>query len=77
MGTRGPIGFPDKVHQLHGTSPRSARRGTPASLKMRPSAPEAPAWLDKAAVAEWQRLVPELDRQGVVAVVDQPILAAY
>ncbi len=77
MGTRGPVGYSDTIHQLHGTKPRSARRGTSASVKLRPSAPEPPAWLDRAAAAEWRKLVPELDRQGVVAVVDQPILAAY
>jgi len=77
MGARGPMGFPDSVHQLHGTRPRSARHGTPASVKLRPSAPEAPGWLDDAARGVWDKLVPELDRQGIVAVVDQPTLSAY
>ncbi len=77
MGARGPVGFPDKVHELHGTRPRSTRRGAAASVKLAPAAPAPPEWLSEAARAEWQRLVPELDRQGLVAVVDQPILAAY
>lgn len=78
MGTRGPVGFSDKVHALHGTRPRSARDAERAAqLKLRPMAPDAPAWLNEAARAEWAKLVPELDRQGVVAVVDQPVLGAY
>ncbi len=77
MGARGPIGLPDKVHELHGTRPRSTRRGAAASVKLAPAAPAPPEWLSEAARAEWAKLVPELDRQGLVAAIDQGVLSAY
>ncbi|MFD0344019.1 phage terminase small subunit P27 family [Streptomyces sp. NPDC127117] len=39
--------------------------------------PEAPDWLDEEAVAEWGRIVPELDRLGVLALVDRAALSTY
>ncbi len=44
---------------------------------MKPAAPEPPAWLDSEAEAEWRRVVPELDAQGIVSGVDRAILASY
>ena len=44
----------------------------------RPSGiPECPSHLDKVAHAEWNRLVPELTRLGLLTSVDRAALAAY
>jgi P27 family predicted phage terminase small subunit len=39
--------------------------------------PDAPEWLDAEALAEWDRIVPDLDRLGVLAKVDRAALATY
>lgn len=36
-----------------------------------------PAWLSREAKAKWRRIVPELDRLGLLSVVDEPILTAF
>lgn len=39
--------------------------------------PACPKWLDDEAVAEWERIVPELERLGMLATIDRAELAAY
>lgn len=39
--------------------------------------PVCPSWLDVAAKAKWRALVPELDRLGLLTIVDGDTLAAY
>jgi P27 family predicted phage terminase small subunit len=41
------------------------------------SAPPAPGWLPDEARAEWERVVPELDRLGLLKSIDRAALAAY
>ncbi len=78
MGTRGPAGFSDNVHRLRGTVPHAMRGAVkPAPVKLRPKAPEPPAWLDDEARSEWDRVLPTLDEQGLVSVVDRGILISY
>lgn len=38
---------------------------------------ECPTWLDRAAKKEWRRLVPELERLGLLTMVDLADLAGY
>ncbi len=45
--------------------------------KPRPIAPKCPSWLDKEAKREWKRVAPELERLGLLTVVDGAALAAY
>jgi len=45
--------------------------------KPKVGAPSAPDWLDKAARAEWERIVPELDAIGLLTKVDGFVLGAY
>lgn len=40
-------------------------------------APECPEWMAGDALAEWNRIVPELDRLGVLTCVDGGVLEAY
>lgn len=42
-----------------------------------PGAPQPPEWLSAEALAEWGRLVPELDRLGLLAKVDRAALVVY
>ena len=41
------------------------------------SAPPAPEWLPVEARAEWDRVVPEMDRLGILKRIDRAALAAY
>lgn len=78
MGARGPVGLPPNVHRMRGTVAHADRGGAPtAPIKLRPSTPEPPDWLDAEAAAEWSRVVPELDAQGLLATVDRAILTNY
>lgn len=74
MGTRGPVPQPDNVRSLRGNP---GGHHAPARVKARPSAPNAPDWLDREAKAEWRRVVPELDRIGVLSTIDRAALSAY
>lgn len=42
-----------------------------------PTAPNCPTWLSQEAKAEWRRVVPELDRIGMLSRVDRAALTAY
>lgn len=73
MGRHGPVPMPDNVRALRGTIDRQL----PRRLKLPPKAPAAPTWLDREAKAEWNRVVPSLERMGVLATVDRAVLATY
>ena len=45
--------------------------------KPRPVSPKRPAWLTGEARREWERLVPELSRLGLLTIVDGAALAGY
>lgn len=45
--------------------------------KPKPIAPKCPAWLHKDAKREWKRIAPELERLGLLSVVDMAALATY
>ena len=63
MGTRGPPPTPTKILAMRG-SWRAGRN--PAEPRPEPGRPRCPKWLDTDAKAAWRRLVPQLDRMGVV-----------
>ncbi|URM90407.1 phage terminase small subunit P27 family [Streptomyces sp. MRC013] len=74
MGVRGPVPQPDTVRALRGNP---GGRPAPKRVTATPGAPSAPSWLDTEARAEWRRIVPELDRLGVLAKVDRAALSTY
>ena len=45
--------------------------------KPRPVNPTQPDWLLREAKAEWRRVVPELERMGLLTTVDRAALATY
>ncbi len=75
MGRRGPKPANPRLRVLSGKSPFRPGRGEPPLPRR--GIPECPDFLDEAAKAKWQSLVPELDRLGLLTVVDGDTLAAY
>ncbi|MFC5993541.1 phage terminase small subunit P27 family [Pseudonocardia hispaniensis] len=74
MGARGPLPQPTNVRFLRGNP---GRRAGSNPVKTAPAAPNPPERLDREARAEWRRIVPELDRLGVLGKVDRAALAMY
>jgi P27 family predicted phage terminase small subunit len=74
MGRRGPAPTPTERLKLAGSWRANHRTGEPKPTVGRP---RCPAWLDKAAKAKWRALVPELERLGLLTVIDGDALAAY
>lgn len=71
MGSRGPIPLDPKIASLMG-----ARQRKPG-LKIPPKAPSMPVFLGPAARREWRRVVPELERLGIIGELDRAALACY
>jgi P27 family predicted phage terminase small subunit len=71
--------MPDNVRRIRGTKPlRDAETGEKVRrLVLPPVAPKPPAGLSQKAAAEWRRVVPELERAGVLATIDRGVLTAY
>lgn len=67
---------PDALRDLHGSTTRPHHRSRPEP-KYAVEAPKPPKSLSAAARAEWNRIVPELVKQRLVAVVDLAVLASY
>jgi P27 family predicted phage terminase small subunit len=75
MGKRGPPPKPSEVKKLEGTyrKDRVARN----EFKPTPGTPDRPADLDPVACAEWDRVVPELIKAGLLTMVDGAVLEGY
>lgn len=73
MGQRGPKPKHPALKLVGGRGAAPGRK----TGRVRKGAPSRPAWLVGEAAAEWDRLAPELDAAGLLAVVDTGILAAY
>ena len=70
MGSRGPIGDRPEVRRLKGVTETVEPRP-------RPVVPTCPRYLNKIARREWRRIVPELDRLGMLTAVDGAALESY
>lgn len=66
---------PVSLHSLEGTGRPSRQNGN--TPRPRPTAPTCPSWLDKEAKAEWGRVGPELERLGLLTVLDRAAFAIY
>jgi P27 family predicted phage terminase small subunit len=65
---------PNALRVLEGKPGHRPLRPEP---KPRPVAPKCPAWLLLEAKREWRRVAPELERLGLLTVVDGTALAGY
>lgn len=65
---------PDHLRVITGGRDRPAESAPPA---LDPATPECPEHLNPAARAEWCRIVPELVKAGLLAVIDRAALALY
>lgn len=71
----GPPKTPTALRVLKGNpSRRPLPKDEPTPAK---GAPGCPTWLDREGAAEWKRIVPALDKIGMLAQVDRASLAAY
>lgn len=75
MGLRGPTPKPTAIRILEGNpSRRPIRNNEPKPEQVTPI---CPSWLDKDGRAEWHRVVPQLEKMGVLAKIDRGALALY
>lgn len=74
MGRRGPIAA--AVANPGGTV-TPLRGDVAAPLTLPRSRPNPPTWLGREAAAEWRRVVPELDRRGILNKVDRATLTMW
>lgn len=75
MGERGPKKKPTKLELLQGRpGRRPINRKEPSP---RAKAPRRPRWLSATAKAEWDAIAPELERIGLLTLVDGASFAAY
>lgn len=70
----GPPPKPSKLTELRGNPSKRKITREPEPPQ---GAPRPPADLTGEALAEWNRVVPELDRLGLVTVIDRAYLVAY
>lgn len=77
MGARGPKPKPAALKLLAGNPGKRPIGAPQRGRRVTKGAPDRPAELTGEAAAEWDRLAPELDVAGLLAVTDRGILAAY
>jgi P27 family predicted phage terminase small subunit len=73
MGSRGPLPKSPAL-RIAGRAGSAAAKPTAAFV---PGIPVRPKWLAGEARAEWDRIVPDLDAAGQLAVTDRAALVAY
>lgn len=73
MGQRGPIMSREGVRGQK----RIAATGSMGEPKPRPIIPKCPKYLGATSRKEWKRIVPELDRLGLLTCVDGAVLETY
>lgn len=74
MGSRGPLPVPTPILAARGSWLAPLRAG---EVCFDQSPPACPAWLDKEGKAEWRRQVKQLDKAGILQIVDRAILASW
>jgi P27 family predicted phage terminase small subunit len=75
MGKRGPAPKPSALKKAQGTFRKS--RAPRNEIQPTPGDPGCPPQLDAIGRSEWNRIVPELEKVGVLSVVDSAVLEGY
>jgi P27 family predicted phage terminase small subunit len=65
------------VAEPEGASRQPQQAAVVRYAERRPGRPPPPTWLAKEARAEWDRILPELHRRGVVGLLDRAVLTMY
>ena len=73
MGRRGPRPVPTAQLRLVGSRELETRHDEPQPELGAPKPPK----LDREAMSEWRRVVPELHRVGILALIDRGVLVGY
>lgn len=72
---KGRTAVPEHLRVITGGRARAADQATAPALD--PATPECPDFLNAAAREEWDRIVPELVKAGLLAAIDRSALALY
>ena len=75
MPRGGPAPKPSALRIIEGN--RGHQKLNKHEPKPRPITPTRPEWLLEEAKHEWSRIVPELERMGLLTIVDRAALTAY
>ena len=74
---RGPKPVPTKLKIARGSRRVGKLTGSGGEPKPKPARPSPPACLTASARAEWKRIVPDLERLGLLTRLDRTALALY
>lgn len=77
MGSRGPQPLPSNVHRLRGNPSKKPSIDLLDDFRPEIEIPGCPSWCWKEAKKEWKRITPELERYGLIALVDRAALTLY
>ena len=77
MGTRGPRPTPANMHLIRGNPSKKPLNELFDEFRPEVEIPEPPPHLLPAALDEWARLAPELERYGLISKLDRAALAVY
>lgn len=79
MGARGPAAAPAGLKLVNGRGEGRDSGGRPVATppKFEREAPEPPDWLSEEALAEWDRVVPQLEALDLLKTADRAMLVAY
>jgi len=77
MGSRGPQPLPSNVHHLRGNPSKKSAADLLDEFRPEVDIPNCPAWCWKEAKKEWRRITPELERYGLISLVDRAALTLY
>ena len=74
MGERGAAPLPRRVLEMRGSWRAKARGREPEPERRRP---RCPRWLRPEAKKAWKRLIPQIERMGILATCDENMLGQY
>lgn len=77
MGQRGPQPKPANVHLLHGNPSKKPLAALLDEFKPEVEIPDCPGWLWPEAKKEFKRITPELERYGLISLLDRSAIVRY
>lgn len=77
MGRRGPKPKPTALREFEGDAGKQLSKRQREPKPQKATGVQPPTWLGAYAQAEWRRVAPELERLGLVTIVDMAALEIY